>query len=144
MAALDAAATRAARGRERHASEFALSDAKLAVLAVLRGCEHRRCCLHELGDELRVTRPNVTKLVDGLERTGMVERVRHPHDGRMVQAKLTPDGAAVARRALPGRAAGIERYWEALDDDEMEILTRLLERLSEDAPGAGPGADDAA
>ena len=54
--------------------------------------DERRACLHALGDELGVTRPNVTKLVDGLERGGLVERLPHPSDGRMVQAHLTAAG----------------------------------------------------
>jgi DNA-binding MarR family transcriptional regulator len=136
-AALDAAAVRAARRLERHAADYELSDAKLEVLAVLGGCESQCCCLHELGDELHVTRPNVTKLVDGLERCGMVERVRHPTDGRMVQARLTAAGAALAERALPGRATSMQDYWDVLDDDEIETLTGLLERLSDPAQTLG-------
>jgi DNA-binding MarR family transcriptional regulator len=133
-AALEAAAGRAARALERHAAGFELSDAKLEVLAVLGGCESGCCCLHELGDELHVTRPNITKLVDGLERCGMVERVPHPTDGRRVQAKLTPRGAELAERALPGRASRMQAYWDALDEEEIATLTRLLERLAEPDP----------
>ena len=61
----------------------------------------RRACLHALGDELGVTRPNVTKLVNGLERGGLVERLPHPSDGRMVQAHLTPQGGRSPRRRCP-------------------------------------------
>ncbi|MDH3226377.1 MAG: MarR family transcriptional regulator [Thermoleophilia bacterium] len=135
--ALEAAAVRAARRLERHAADYELSDAKLEVLAVLGECESRCCCLHELGDELRVTRPNVTKLVDGLERCGMVERVRHPTDGRMVQARLTAAGAALAERALPGRTTSMQDYWDVLDDEEIETLTGLLERVSDPARTRG-------
>jgi DNA-binding MarR family transcriptional regulator len=116
---------------EQHASDYELSDAKLEVLAVLGQCESQCCCLYELGDELQVTRPNVTKLVDGLERCGMVERVRHPTDGRMVQARLTAAGAALAEQALPGRSTSMQAYWDALEEDEIETLTRLLERLAD-------------
>ena len=65
----------------------------------------RRACLHALGDELGVTRPNVTKLVDGLERGGLVERLPHPSDGRMVHAHLTARGRRPGRggRAGPPR-----------------------------------------
>jgi DNA-binding MarR family transcriptional regulator len=130
-AALEAAAVRAARSLDRHASDYELSDAKLEVLAILGECESQCCCLHELGDELGVTRPNVTKLVDGLERCGMVERVRHPTDGRMVQARITAAGAKLAEQALPGRATHMQAYWDALDDDEIQMLTLLLERLAD-------------
>jgi len=129
MSALGAASATATRSLNRHAADFEISDAKLELLAVLCSHEGDRCCLHELGDELGVTRPNVTKLVDGLEEGGLVERVAHPRDGRMVQATLTERGAEVARQALPGRRERLEECWSALDDSEIETLILLLERI---------------
>jgi DNA-binding MarR family transcriptional regulator len=124
--ALEAMAEMAARDLERHAAAFGLSDAKLEVLEVLGCCDDRRACLYALGDELRVTRPNVTKLVDGLEREGLVERLPHPRDRRMVQAHITGAGADVAERALPGRRERMERLWSRLSDEELADLVRLL------------------
>lgn len=119
-------------GREldRHAAEFGVSDAKLEVLEVLSCCAGRRACLYTLGDRLGVTRPNITKLVDGLERQGLVERMPHPGDRRMVQAQLTPAGAALAALALPGRVERLEHTWGALDDDDLETLVALLRRAA--------------
>ena len=94
-------------------------------------CDDRRACLHALGDELGVTRPNVTKLVDGLERGGLVERLPHPSDRRMVQAHVTPEGLRVAERALPGRGEELERLWDALDDDELAQLVALLRAVTD-------------
>ena len=90
---------------DRHAGGYGLSDAKLEVLEVLCCRDERRACLHALGDELGVTRPNVTKLVDGLERGGLVERLPHPSDGRMVQAHVTPQGVADGRGGAAGPPA---------------------------------------
>jgi DNA-binding MarR family transcriptional regulator len=128
VAALETAAASVERALDRHAGGFGLSDAKLEVLDVLVRCGDRRACLCDLGQHLRVTRPNVTKLVDGLERGGLVERLPHPQDGRMVQAHLTPDGEGVAARALPGRQERIERVWDELDDEELRTLIALLRR----------------
>jgi DNA-binding MarR family transcriptional regulator len=124
--ALERLACTASRELDRHAAGFGLSDAKLEVIEALCCKGGRRACLHTLGDELGVTRPNVTKLVDGLERGGLVERLPHPTDGRMVQAHLTDEGADVAEQALPGRNELIRRLWDALDDDELERLAELL------------------
>lgn len=118
------------RDLDRHAGDYGISDAKLEVLEVLSCCAGRRACLHTLGDRLGVTRPNVTKLVDGLERQGLVRRVPHPEDRRMVQAELTTDGAAMASRALPGRVSRLEGVWGVLDDDELTTLVALLTRAA--------------
>ena len=129
--ALDRVACAADRRLERHAGGFGLSDAKLEVLEVLSCCDDRRACLHALGDELGVTRPNVTKLVDGLERGGLVERLPHPSDRRMVQAHVTTEGLRVAQRALPGRGEVLERLWDGLDDDELAQLAALLQAVAD-------------
>jgi DNA-binding MarR family transcriptional regulator len=134
--ALDRVACAADRRLERHAGGFGLSDAKLEVLEVLSCCDDRRACLHALGDELGVTRPNVTKLVDGLERGGLVERLPHPSDRRMVQAHVTTEGLRVAQRALPGRGEVLERLWDGLDDDELAQLAALLQAVAHRAQRA--------
>jgi DNA-binding MarR family transcriptional regulator len=128
------------RDLDRHAAEFRISDAKLEVLEVLSCCSGRRTCLFSLGDRLGVTRPNITKLVDGLERQGLVERIPHPVDGRMVQAQLTPEGAAVAAQALPGRVALMERAWASLGDDELERLVWVLRRAAAELVDVRPAA----
>lgn len=135
--ALERSACAAARELDRHASGFGLSDAKLEVIETLCCRSGRRACLHTLGDDLGVTRPNVTKLVDGLERGGLVERLPHPTDGRMVHAHLTDDGLALAESALPGRDALIRRIWDALDDDELAHLADLLSTVADRASEAG-------
>jgi DNA-binding MarR family transcriptional regulator len=127
--ALEALAESIRRELDRHAAAYGLSDAKLEVLEVL-ACREEHACLCELGDHLNVTRPNVTKLVDGLERAGLVERRPHPGDGRRVQAHLTPSGEALAATGLPGRTREIERRWEGLDDEALRSLIGLLERAA--------------
>lgn len=129
--ALEAVAAAAGRELDRHAAGFGLSDAKLEVLEVLSCCAERRACLHALGDELGVTRPNITKLVDGLERCGLVERLPHPSDRRMVQAHLTDAGREVVAGALPGRGALMERLWDVLDEEELTRLVELLRAVAD-------------
>lgn len=126
------------RELDRHAADYGISDAKLEVLEVLSCCSGRRACLHALGDRLGVTRPNITKLVDGLERQGLVERRPHPDDRRMVHAQLTPEGAAIAARALPGRVERLERLWAHLDGEELERLVGMLMRTAAHTCGESP------
>lgn len=133
-AALERAAALAGRGLERHAADFGLTDAKLELMEVLGGCDEHRCCLYDIGDRLGVTRPNVTKLVDGLQRNGLVERLPHPADGRKIQAHLTGDGCRLADSALPGRERRMHEFWDRLEDSEIDHLLELLERLTGDEP----------
>lgn len=130
--ALTDAAARVARALDRHAATYGLSDAKLQLLGVLECAEECRACLYTLGEELSVSRPNVTKLVDGLERDGLVERKPHPTDRRMVYARLTPEGEQVARAALPGREKIAAELWSQASDDEIDRLLLLLRGIGSD------------
>jgi MarR family transcriptional regulator, transcriptional regulator for hemolysin len=129
---LEAAAEGIRRDLDHHAAAYGLSDAKLEVIEVLARREER-ACLCDLGDHLKVTRPNITKLVDGLQRVGLVERRPHPGDGRRVQAHLTPAGEALAATALAGREERMAQRWEGLDDEALLSVIDLLVRAA-DAP----------
>ncbi|MGD9570420.1 MAG: MarR family winged helix-turn-helix transcriptional regulator [Thermoleophilia bacterium] len=137
--ALERVACASSRDLDRHAAGFGLSDAKLEVIEALCVRDERCACLHALGAELGVTRPNVTKLVDGLERGGLVERRPHPTDGRMVHAHLTDEGVEMAESALPGRRDTIQRMWDVLGDEELAQLVELLDAVA-DRTAAGAAA----
>lgn len=125
-AALDDVAGHSARALNRHARAWGLSDAKLAALEVLAGQESGCCCLYDIGDCLGVSRPNVTKLMDGLQREGLVERRPHARDGRMIEAHLTEKGRSILADASPGREATMADVWAGLSDAELAEVTRLL------------------
>lgn len=131
-AALDELAGSALRALNRHARAWDLSEAKLAALEVLADQESGCCCLYDIGDCLGVSRPNVTKLMDGLQRQGLVERRPHARDGRKIEAHLTARGRAVLADAGPGRESVITDLWAGLEDAELTELTRLLRAAAED------------
>ena len=130
-AALDEASAAAGRALNRHARAWELSEAKLAALEVIAEQEAGCCCLYDIGECLGVSRPNVTKLVDGLQRQGLVERRPHARDGRMIEAHLTDEGRRVLADAAPGREAAITELWAGLSDEELEEVTRLLRAASD-------------
>lgn len=136
-AALTDAASRVTRALDRHAAAYGLSDAKLQLLEVLRCADGCQACLYTLGEQLCVSRPNVTKLVDGLERDGLVERRPHPTDRRMVHARLTPAGERVAEDALPGRAQLAAQLWSDLSEDDLDHLLLTLPGVGRSRPHAG-------
>jgi DNA-binding MarR family transcriptional regulator len=129
-AALERAADRLARALERHAGAYGLTDAKLLLLETLDCCEGGCAGLCSIGDEMGVSRPNVTKLVDGLERAGLVERTPHPTDRRRVQARLTDAGRELVREAGPGRESVRSRAWDDLADAELASVVALLQRAA--------------
>jgi DNA-binding MarR family transcriptional regulator len=80
----------------------------------------------------------VTRLLDGLERSGLVAREACPSDRRVTYAVLTDEGRARLEAASGSHVSEIRELLESrLDPSELQHLAELLGRL----PGAG--ADDA-
>ncbi len=76
----------------------------------------------------------VTKLVDRLERDGLVERTAHATDGRIKLVSITPDGFARTLQIRSRREAWLATRVATLDADEVERLdaaVEVLERLAD-------------
>lgn len=119
-----------AREIERVLAEHGLSRASFDVLATLRrsGAPYRL----SPGDLLAatmVTSGTMTNRIDQLEKTGMVERVQNPDDGRSVLVGLTPKGLAVVDEAVTAHVENQHRLVEALSPAECQELDSLLRKL---------------
>lgn len=72
--------------------EHGISEPAYNTLRILRAAgEDGRAC-HEIGDHLVARVPDVTRLVDRLEKSGLVMRARSAEDRRVVRVRLTPTG----------------------------------------------------
>jgi DNA-binding MarR family transcriptional regulator len=92
----------------------------------------------DLANRVLLTASGITRLLEGLERAGYVERGDCPTDRRVIYARLTPAGREKLREAAGTHLAGIrELFTERFDGEELESLASLLGRL----PGADEDAD---
>lgn len=104
------------------------------VLVQLAEAPHRRLRMAELADRVLLSRSGVTRLVDRLERAGLVARQRVEADGRGVIAELTEAGLDRLRRASRTHLAGVARHFIArFDHKELVQFGELCERLAEPA-----------
>ena len=84
----------------------------------------------ELARSLLLTPSGITRLLDGLEAAGWVEKASCPTDARITYAVLTGAGGAKLREAAESHVADIDRLFAAhFDDAELEVLAGLLGRL---------------
>lgn len=70
--------------------------------------------MSEVGARLGVTPRNVTKLVDGLEKEGLLTREPHPHDRRVTLLRLTEKGRTVSRESMGAHFATAAKLYERL------------------------------
>ena len=95
----------------------------------------------DLAERLILTASGVTRLLDGLETAGWVERASCASDRRVTYAVLTPAGRKKLHEASESHMADIRTYFEArFSTDELEQLASLLGRLPVDGAEAA-GAD---
>jgi DNA-binding MarR family transcriptional regulator len=91
----------------------------------------------DLAERLILTASGVTRLLDGLEVAGLVERASCASDRRVTYAVLTAAGRTKLHEASESHMADIRAYFEGrFSTEELKQLAALLGRL--------PGAADAA
>jgi DNA-binding MarR family transcriptional regulator len=100
------------------------------VLIQLSLAPDRRLRMFELADAIVLSRSGLSRLVDRLERAGLVERERGEVDPRQMYARLTDCGLDVLAEATPTHIAGIkERFLERLSDEQTKQLAAIWRAL---------------
>ena len=108
------------------------------VLLHLARADGRRLRRVDLAERLILTASGITRLLDGLERAGYVEKARCESDARVTYAVLTEAGLAKLREASDTHVGGIRGLFEGrFSDRELETLAELLERLPLDSGEPG-------
>jgi DNA-binding MarR family transcriptional regulator len=103
------------------------------ALLHLARAEEGRMRRVDLAERLILTASGVTRLLDGLEAAGWVERASCASDRRVAYAVLTPAGRTKLHVASESHMADIRTYFESrFSTEELERLASLLGRL----PGA--------
>jgi DNA-binding MarR family transcriptional regulator len=106
------------------------------VLLHLSRAEGRRLRRVDLAERILLTPSGITRLLEGLERCGYVERASCASDARVTYAQLTPKGDAKLREASETHVEDIHAvFGERFSSEEIATLRELLERLPLDGVG---------
>jgi DNA-binding MarR family transcriptional regulator len=100
------------------------------VLFTLSRCPSGWLRLNELNDNVLLSQSSLSRLVDRLEKRGLVERTPAPDDGRGVLLKLTEEGAALQKEIGREHVRDISNLVApALTAAEQKELQRLTDKL---------------
>lgn len=92
-----------------------------------------RLRMSELADAVLLSRSGVTRLVDRMERGGLVKREHCPTDRRAMYATITPAGKRALTKARPVHLRGVaEHFGRHLSDEEAKTLAAALGRMAPD------------
>ena len=111
-------------------AEHGLTTRDYEVLLFLAQAEGRHLPMSALAERTMLTRSGITRLVDGLVGSGLIERHACQNDARVSYAQLTDVGYETLRRASRSHVAGVRRLFvERFSEDELATLAELLSRL---------------
>jgi DNA-binding MarR family transcriptional regulator len=102
------------------------------VLVQLELAPERAMRMSELAEAVLLSRSGLTRLVDRLEREGLLERRECPDDARGSLAALTDAGAKRLAEARPTHLAGVRRlFLEPLGEPEQRRLATVWDQIAE-------------
>lgn len=109
--------------------DYGLTIARYDVLAQLdmSGGQLR---LGDLASAIVLSPSGLSKLLDRMEKSGLIRREPDLSDARASLATLTPEGRSLVRRARRGHHTLLEQtFGAALDDRDIADLVRIMGRL---------------
>ena len=110
--------------------EHGLTINDYEALLVLSRADERRLKRVDLARRLLLTPSGVTRLLEGLERAGLVERAACDSDLRVTYAQLTDAGAAKVEDASCAHVGSVRRLFEDnLSSEEIDLLAAALGKL---------------
>ena len=117
--------------------EHGLSINDYEALLLLAHAEGERLRRTDLARSLELTPSGITRLLDGLELAGYVDREACSVDARVTYAVLTDTGRAKLEKASCSHVAAIAELFEGrYTTEELETLAELLARLPSGADPA--------
>jgi len=103
-----------------------LSSTQYNVLRILRGVAEGLPC-GEIGSRMITRDPDITRLLDRLEKRSLISRCRETKDRRMVMARITPEGLQLlSRMDEPVREAHRAQLGH-LGREHLKALIELLQ-----------------
>jgi DNA-binding MarR family transcriptional regulator len=103
-----------------------LSGAQYNVLRILRGAGDSGLSCGQIAERLITRDPDITRLLDRLEKRGLVARVRDTADRRVVTTRITEEGLEVLAALDEPVAALHRRQLGHLGKDRLRQLLELL------------------
>ncbi len=123
-------------------AEHRLAPVEFEVLLRLARTPAQALRMTDLATQTLLTTSGITRVVDRLERDGLVRRFACPTDRRGLLAGITDEGMARLNGVLPGHLDMVDSWFTGrLDAEELAAFLATLRKLRDTVrPGAVAGA----
>jgi DNA-binding MarR family transcriptional regulator len=127
--ALQKAADSTGQQAERLVKAHGLTGAQYNVLRILRGAEPEGLGCSGIGDRMISHDPDMTRLLDRMEKRGLITRKRQQDDRRVVKTRITPEGLSVLRKLDQPVRELHKRQFRQLSAAQLKTLIDTLDQI---------------
>jgi len=111
-----------------------LTGAQYNVLRILRGAEPEGLACKGIGDRMISHDPDMTRLLDRIEKRGLITRERQTDDRRVVKTRITPQGLSLLK-TLDQPVRDLHKLqFRHMSAARLKILFDLLEEVRNRKP----------
>jgi DNA-binding MarR family transcriptional regulator len=107
-----------------------LTGAQYNVLRILRGAEPNGLACSNIGERMISHDPDMTRLLDRMEKRGLITRQRQTDDRRVVKTRITSKGLDFLRRLDQPVRELHKRQFSHIPAARLKALAGLLEQIS--------------
>jgi DNA-binding MarR family transcriptional regulator len=106
-----------------------LTGAQYNVLRILRGAEPEGLACRAIGERMISHDPDMTRLLDRMEKHGLITRARQADDRRVVKTRITPKGLSLLKTLDQPIRDLHERQFRHIPAARQKILFDLLDEV---------------
>lgn len=106
-----------------------MSEAQYNVLRILRGAGDEGLKCSEIGERMVTRDPDITRLLDRIEKQGWIERNRSTTDRRVVTTRITRTGLDKLAELDEPLAESLDQALGKLGQTKLQTLIDLLEEV---------------
>jgi DNA-binding MarR family transcriptional regulator len=127
--ALLQAADRLGQEAEQLLKSAGLTGAQYNVLRILRGAEPQGLPCRGIGDRMISHDPDMTRLLDRLEKRSLITRVRQTDDRRVIKTRITPQALSLLKTLDQPVRELHKRQFRHMSAARLKVLSDLLEEI---------------
>jgi DNA-binding MarR family transcriptional regulator len=116
-----------------------LTAVQYNVLRILRGAGRAGLACREIGERMISRDPDITRLLDRMEKRNLIIRERQTDDRRVVKTYVTPEGLDLLKTLDRPVSALHKRQFQGIPPAKLKVLATMLEEIR--SQHAGQKAD---
>jgi DNA-binding MarR family transcriptional regulator len=106
-----------------------LTAAQYNVLRILRGAGRAGLACREIGERMISRDPDITRLLDRMEKRNLITRERQSDDRRVVKTFITPQGLEILKTLDRPVSTLHKRQFQGISPVKLKVLKAMLEEI---------------